>query len=191
MRLEGRIVEMTAGEDVPKLINAADDARDISALSRLRFAGNASGIPEVVKAEEAAVGAIIDEITSILVSVPGATELMTETPVKVFEMLEDSSGPRPPDREIAEAAVATADVDTGGFDRRLDNGPDHGEDTMDRETGAGAAGNGAPGDGKVPVRVEVQSEGTTTTGVEPPRIETTAGVEAVPAVPVGIESGFV
>lgn len=62
-RPEGSNVEITAGEDVPKLISAADDARAISELSRLKFAGNAWGMPEVVKAEEAAVGAIVDEIT--------------------------------------------------------------------------------------------------------------------------------
>lgn len=49
---------------------------------------------------------------------------------------------------------------------------------------------GAPGRGNVPDRVEVQSEGSITPGVEPPRIETTAGVESAPDVSVSNESGF-
>jgi hypothetical protein len=181
---------MTAGEDVPKLISAADDARTISELSRLKFAGNASGIPEVVRAEEAAVGAIVEEITSMMSSVPTATERATELVVKETVLLEDSSGPRPPDRETADATVGTADVPASGFVGRLDIDSGHGEDMRDIETGFEESEDGGPGSGNVPVRVEVQSEGSTTPGVDPPRTETTAGVETVPGVSESIENGF-
>ena len=184
---EGIIVERTAGEDVPKLISAADDARTISELSRLKFAGNASGIPEVVRAEEAAVGAIVEEITSMLSSVSTATERAAELLVKDMASLEDSSGPRPPDRETADATVGTADVSASGLVERLDMDSGHGEDVRDSETGFEASDDGAPGSGNVPVRVEVQSEGSTTPGVVPPRTETTAGVEAEPGVSLSIE----
>ncbi|KAI3395003.1 hypothetical protein diail_1892 [Diaporthe ilicicola] len=181
---------MTAGEDVPKLINAAEDARDMSELSRLIFIDRASGMPEVVNAEEAAVGAIVDEITSMLMSVSGETETTTELPVEDFVVLEDNSGPRPPDREMADASVGTADVVASGLVGRLDMGSGHEEVIRDSETEGGAADDESPRDGKVPVKVDVQSEGTMTPGVEPPRTETTAGVEVVSVVPVRIEIAF-
>lgn len=187
---EGRIEEMTAGEDVPKLISAADEPRAISELSMLKFAGRASGMPEVVKAEGAAVGAIVDEITSILLSVSGGTEGATEVLNNDSVTLEDNSGPRPPDRETADATVGTADVSASGLVGRLDMGSGHGEEMMDSDTGGESSDDRAPGGKKVPLRVEVQSEGSKIAGVEPPRMETTAGVEAVPGVSVRIESGF-
>ncbi|KAL1873535.1 hypothetical protein Daus18300_003898 [Diaporthe australafricana] len=181
-RPEGSTVDTTAGEVVPKLINAADDARDMSELSRLMFADSTSGMPEVVKAEEAAVGANVDEITSMLVSVSGITERTPELSVEDFVVLEDSSGPRPPDKEMADTTVGTADVVASGLVGRVDIKPGHEEDVMDSESGAETADDRAPSDGKVPVRVDVQSEGTMTPGVEPPRMETTAGAEAEPGV---------
>lgn len=130
---EGSIVEMTAGEDVPKLIRAADDARTISELSRLKFADKASGIPEVVRAEEAAVGAIVEEITSMLLSVSTATERATELLVDDMVLVEDSSGPRPPDKDTADAIVGTADVSASGLVERLGMDSGHGEDMIDSE----------------------------------------------------------
>lgn len=187
---EGRTEEITAGEDVPKLISAADEPRAISELSMLKFAGKASGMPEVVKAEGAAVGAIVDEITSILLSVSGRTDGRAEILSNDSVALEDSSGPRPPDREIADATVGTAKVPASGFVGRLDMGSGHGEEMIDSETGGRSSDDRAPGGRKVPVRVDVQSEGSIMAGVEPPRTETTAGAEAVSAGSVGIESGL-
>lgn len=174
---------------MPKLISAADEPRAISELSMLKFAGRASGMPEVVKAEGAAVGAIIDEITSILLSVSGGTERTTELLGNDSVTLEDSSGPRPPGRETADATVGTADVSASGLVGRLDMGSGH-EEMMDSETGGESSDDRAPGGKKVPVRVEVQSEGSKIAGVEPPRMETTAGVEVVSAGSVGIESAL-
>lgn len=78
-KLEGRTVEKTAGEDVPKLISAADDSRDMSELLRLRLTDKAGGIPEVVRADDGAVGASIEVIGSMIVSPPGAvSETMAE-----------------------------------------------------------------------------------------------------------------
>lgn len=156
----------------------------------LKFAGKASGTPEVVKAEGAAVGAIVDEITSIMLSVSGEPERTRELLDNDIVMLEDSSGPRPPDRDMADATVGTADVSPSGLVGRLDKDSGHGEEIMDSETGAEAADERTPGGRKVPLRVEVHSEGSIITGVEPPKMETTAGVEAVSRAPVGIESGF-
>lgn len=156
----------------------------------LKFAGKASGMPEVVKAEGAAVGAIVDEITSILLSVSGRTERTTELLGNDPVTLKDSSGPRPPDRETADATVGTADVSASGLVGRLDMGSGHGEEMMDSETGGESSDGKAPGGKKVPVRVDVQSEGSIIAGVEPPRMETTAGAEAVSAGSVGIESGL-
>lgn len=181
---------MTAGEDVPKLISAADEPRAISEESMLKFAGRASGMPEVVKAEGAAVGAIVDEITSILLSVSGRTDGRAEMLSNDSVTLEDSSGPRPPDREIADATVGTPEVSASGLVGRLDMGSGHGEEMMDSETGGMSSDGRAPGGRKVPVRVDVQSEGSIMAGVEPPRTETTAGAEAVSAGSVGIESGL-
>ena len=189
-RPEGSLVEMTAGEDVPKLISAADDARAISELSMLKFAGKASGMPEVVKTEEAAVGESVEEITSMLLSISGGAERTSKLLVRDFVTLEDSSGPRPPDREMADAVVGTADVSASGLVGRLVINPGHAEDMIDSETGFEAADGRAPMAEKVPVKVDVQTEGPITTGVEPPRMETTAGLEAIPEAPVRIESGF-
>lgn len=187
---EGSIVEMTAGEDVPKLIKAADDARTISELSRLKFADNASGIPEVVRAEETAVGAIVEEITSMLLSVSTATERATELLADDMVLVEESSGPRPPDKDTADTIVGTADVSASGLVERLGMDSGHGEDMIDSEISSEAVEDGAPGRGNVPLRVEVQSEGSMMPGVEPPRVETTAGVESAPVVSVSNESGF-
>lgn len=189
-RPDGNTVEITAGEDVPKLIKAADDARDMSELSRLMFADSTAGMPEVVKAEEAAVGANVDEITSMLASVSGITERASELPAGDFVVLEDSSGPRPLDKEMADTTVGTANVVASGLVGRVDINPGHEEDMMDCETGVETADDRAPRDGKVPVRVDVQSEGTVNPGVEPPRMETTAGVEAELGVPARIENDF-
>lgn len=185
------MVEMTAGEEVPKLISAADDASTMSELSRLKLAGNASGIPEVVKAEEAAVGTIVEEMTSMLLllsrETEGATERATGLLVEDMVLLEDSSGPRPPDRETAEATVGTGDVSSNGLVERLDIDSGHGEGIMESERGLEAADDRTPGIGNVPVRVEVQSDGSARPGVEPPRTDTTAGVEALPGVSESIE----
>lgn len=187
---EGSADDMTAGEDVPKLISAAVEPRAISELSRLKFAGKASGIPKVVRAEGAAVGAIVEEITSILFSVSGRRERTGELADNDFVRLEDSSGPRPSDRETADATVGTADVPASGLVGRLDIDSVHGDDMMDSETGAETSDDRAPGGRKVPVRVEVHSEGPMIAGVHPPRMETTAGEESVPGVPDGIDRGF-
>lgn len=181
---------MTAGEDVPKLIKAADEPRAISELSRLKFAGRASGMPEVVNAEGAAVGAIVDEITSMMSSESTGTDRTAVLLDSGFVMLEDSSGPRPPDREMADAAVGTADVSASGLVGRPDSDSVHGGEMMDSETGVEAAGGRAPGGRKVPLRVDVHREGSMMAGVEPPRIETTAGVETLPEDPVEIERCF-
>lgn len=75
----GMTVEKTAGEDVPKLMSAADDPRDMSELTRLRLTDKAGGMPEVVNADDGAVGAIIEVIGSMMVSAPGAvSEAMAE-----------------------------------------------------------------------------------------------------------------
>lgn len=181
---------MTAGEEVPKLISAADEPRAISELSMLKFAGKASGMPEVVKAEGAAVGAIVDDITSILFSVSGRTDGRAEMLSNDSVTLEDSSGPRPPDREIADATVGTAEVSASGLVGKLDMGSGHGEEMMDSETVGISSDDRGPGGRKVPVRVDVQSEGSIITGVEPPRMDTTAGAEVVSAGSVRIESGL-
>jgi hypothetical protein len=179
------MVEMTAGEDVPKLISAADDARTISELLTVKFAGNSSGMPEVVRAEEAAVGAIVEEMTSMLSPVFMATESGTELLAKDTGLLEDSSCPRPPDRDTADATVGTADDSASGLVRRLGM-----EDMRDSETGFEASDDEAPASGNVPVRVEVQSDGSMSPGVVPPRTGTTAGVDVEPGVSGSKEDGF-
>lgn len=59
-------------------MSAADDARE-SELIRLRLTDKAGGMPEVVRADEGAVGANIEVIGSMIVSPPGAvSETVTE-----------------------------------------------------------------------------------------------------------------
>lgn len=61
------MVENMAGEDVPKLISAAEDSTTVLELMLLRLTVSGSGIPEVVKTDETAVAAMMEEITSIAV----------------------------------------------------------------------------------------------------------------------------
>lgn len=115
---------------------------------------------------------------------------MTGLLARDFVTLEDSSGPRPPEREMADAVVGTADVSADGLVGKLVINPGHAEDMIESETESEAADGRAPGGKKVPVNVDVHSEGSTITGVDPPRMETTAGLDAMSGAPVRIESGF-
>lgn len=59
-------------------MSAADDARE-SELIRLRLTDKAGGMPEVVRADDGAVGANIEVIGSMIVSPPGVvSETVTE-----------------------------------------------------------------------------------------------------------------
>lgn len=125
---EGRTVENTAGEDVPKLINAADDARAGLEVTSLRLTDKDPGTPEVVRCEDAAVGAMVEDITRILVETVSVgsneVDLMDEAGVGVVDVSEDRSGPRPSDRVTTEATVsAPLDGLTRGLEVRLDRIP--------------------------------------------------------------------
>lgn len=71
-------MEKTAGEVVPKLMSGADDIRDVSELMRLRLTDKAGGIPEVVRADDGAVGAIMEVIGWMMVPASGEVETMPE-----------------------------------------------------------------------------------------------------------------
>ena len=182
------MVENTAGDDVPKLMSAADEARDVSELTRLRLTDKAGGMPEVVKADDGAVAAIVEEIGCMVVPTPGELGMMVVLEADVAVALEESRGPRPLEREMAEATVGapvavtvvvvvTTEV-TRGLVGRL---------SMDKPLR----------DGRVPTSVEDISVGTVIPGVEPPRMDTTAGsdvvsdVAGIVGVTVSTDSGFV
>lgn len=105
----GRIVDKTAGEVVPKLIKAADEYKLGVALTRLRSTDNDFGTPEVVRSEDAAIGAKVSEIMPMLVVAaltPEDVVKLDET-LGVVEVPEDKSGPRPLESEIVDASVGT------------------------------------------------------------------------------------
>lgn len=214
-RPEGRTVEKTAGEVVPKLMRAADDARDMSELTRLRLTDNAGGMPSVVRADDGAVGANIEVIGWIVRSVPAETEAMVGLDAEVYAVLDESRGPRPSEREMGEATVGnsvlvTVVVVTRGLLGRLSMGSGHDEveteKLEDAGEDAGAGADRALKGGKVPTSVDNTDDGMLKPGVEPPSMDTTAGgnsvsgfadvagvagIAGVAGVAVSIDSGFV
>lgn len=152
------------------MISATDDSSADIELTRLRLADSDSGIPEVVRCEEAAVGVSVSSMTCMSeeLSVSGKTDRVTSGDVEVAVVLGDKRGPSPPDRDITEPAVAAPVVSVSPM--------------TPLDTAAEAE------EGKVPVHVEVHVEvqvdvtavGTLTSGIVPPRTDTTAGVDRVP-----------
>lgn len=117
---EGRIVEKMAGEDVPKLINAAEDSRAGSEPIVLKLILSDSGMPEVVSLEEAIVAAIVEETTWMVVE-PVSSDNgklgLAVTAADAIDEAEESNGPSPFDKEIGEATVAIIDVAISEVDR--------------------------------------------------------------------------
>lgn len=101
---EGSTVDSTAGEKVPKLMSPVDESRPGTLVALLRSTDKDSGIPEVVRSEGAAVGVRVSVSTPMTVS---SVETSDELDVEelAVEVLEDSSGPRPSDKVMAEAVV--------------------------------------------------------------------------------------
>lgn len=104
----GGTVDKTAGEVVPKLIKAADEYKPDDALARLRSTDNEFGTPEVVRSEDATVGAKVSEIMLMLVVAavtPGFETVKLDKTLDGVEVPEDKRGPRPLEREIMDATV--------------------------------------------------------------------------------------
>lgn len=92
----GKIVEKMAGEDVPKLISAAEDARRVLEPMVFRSTVSDPGMPEVVSFEETAVAAMAEETTWMVVeSIKGDNGRSG-----IVDAAEERSGPSPSDKEI-------------------------------------------------------------------------------------------
>lgn len=132
-------------------------------MTRLKLTDSDCGIPEVVRSEEAAVGAMVFSITRMSEELASdkADNVGTDPDVEVVVVPGDRSGPRPLDRETTEAIVAA--------DRRL-GVKEAPMISVER----------ALKEGKVAVSVDVATAGTMFSEVVPPRTDTTAGVDRVP-----------
>lgn len=100
----GSTVDSTAGEKVPKLISPVDECRPGFVVARLRSTDKDSGMPDVDRSEEAAVGVMVSESTPMTVSSVEASDELGVEEVNVEE-LEDRRGPRPSDKVMTEALV--------------------------------------------------------------------------------------
>lgn len=209
---EGRIVEKMAGEDVPKLINAAEDSRTVLELIALRLTVRDPGMPEVVRTDEAAVAAILEETTWMLVEPVMGDRGRPGVVVSAVDVTEVRSGPRPLDRETGEPTVAISeDVAERSGPRPLDR--ERGEPTADVSEGVAEDKSGPrPLDremGEPTVAITDASdvvEGSTVMALDnalkvgkvpvnvevpPPRADTTAGVDSVPIFSLDTDrSGF-
>lgn len=86
-----------AGEDVPKLISAAEDPRRVLEPMVFRLAVSDPGMPEVVSFEETAVAAMAEETTWMVVeSIKGDNGRSDSAAGRA----EERSGPNPSDKEI-------------------------------------------------------------------------------------------
>ncbi|ROW11895.1 hypothetical protein VPNG_05009 [Cytospora leucostoma] len=153
-------------------------------LTRLRLTDNAGGMPSVVRADDGAVGAIIEVIGWIVRPVPGETGTKVGLGGEMYVVPEESRGPRPLEREMGEAMVGnsvlvTVVVVTRGLLGRLSMGSGHDEGKTEKLEDTGAGADRALKGGKVPTSVDIADDGLLIPGVEPPSMDTTAGGNSV------------
>lgn len=181
----GRTVDKTAGEVVPKLIKAADEYKPDDALARVKSTDNDFGTPEVVRSEDAAVGANVSERILMLVVAavtPGFETVKLDETLDDVEVPEDKRGPKPLEREIMDATVGMLMELLLKLDKVLASG----------SGGVAVAADMPLIEGKEPVSIDVAPVGSmlsvvtlpTMPGVEPLM---TPGVETSPSP--GVDDG--
>lgn len=158
----GKIVEKMAGEDVPKLISAAEDSRIVFEPMVLRLTVSDPGMPEVVSFEEAAVASMLEETNWMVVETiigDNARPGLVDSAAGAADLAEERSGPSPSDKEIGVPTVAITDVAILVLNRSVD------ADASDVTEGTTARVPDSTLEvGKVPVAVVVPSstaDGTT------------------------------